>query len=329
MSRNQRIILNKTNFIKFLKNNFHFENKPTVAVAVSGGPDSMVLLNLVSQWIKTVNGKLIALIVNHNLRAESKIETLLTSKNLQKNKTETIILNVKKNRINNRSMSEARTNRYDILTDYCNKNSILHLFLGHHKDDNLETFLNRKISGSDFEGLQSMKFVSLNSKIRIIRPLLNYSKIQILEFVNKNNITYFIDPSNTNLHYTRPVIRKFLNETDLSIKNEIIDEFKTVCQYSNFYSDMISDTLVANIIDANPNKIKVECKNFIKLDKLLLEKLIKKFYYFFFKNEKYIRSIKIKNLIIKILNTKFTMFNLRGMVVQKNKDFLIFTKKTN
>ena len=50
-------------------------------------------------------------------------------------------------------MAQARNNRFKGLINFCNKNNILHLFLGHHFDDNLETYLIRKINGSNLEGL--------------------------------------------------------------------------------------------------------------------------------------------------------------------------------
>ena len=68
--------LNKENFNKLLKKKYTFENKPLVAVGVSGGPDSMGLLFLIKEWNKTARGNLIALIVNHNLRKESTQEAL-------------------------------------------------------------------------------------------------------------------------------------------------------------------------------------------------------------------------------------------------------------
>ena len=64
-------------------------------------------------------------------------------------------------------MNEARINRYNLLTNYCRKKNILHLFVGHHLDDNLETFIYRKVSGSDFEGLQSIKNKSVNNKVDV------------------------------------------------------------------------------------------------------------------------------------------------------------------
>ena len=69
------------------------------------------------------------------------------------------------------NMSEARKNRFEKLTNYCQKNHILHLFLAHHYDDNLETFLLRKIAGSNIEGLRSIQNKTIINKLQIIRPL--------------------------------------------------------------------------------------------------------------------------------------------------------------
>ena len=54
-------------------------------------------------------------------------------------------------------MSQARKNRLNGLINFCKRKKILHLFLGHHYDDNIETYLIRKINGSNFEGLGSME----------------------------------------------------------------------------------------------------------------------------------------------------------------------------
>ena len=89
-------------------------------------------------------------------------------------------------------MNEARANRYELLTNYCKRNNILHLFLGHHRDDNLETFITRKVSGSDLEGLGSMKIKSVTDKILIIRPLLSFPKNEIINYNYK--IKFFLFP---------------------------------------------------------------------------------------------------------------------------------------
>jgi len=110
-------------------------------------------------------------------------------------------------------VSDAKIND-NIIINFCKKNKIFHLFLGHHFDDNLETFLIRKVAGSNFEGLASMPFSIIRNKVQLIRPLINYKKNQIIEFNKKNKIKFIEDPSNFNEKYTRVVIRNFLIQTN-------------------------------------------------------------------------------------------------------------------
>ena len=195
--------INRLNFTKFFNScNYTLEDSPHIAVAVSGGPDSMALIFILNKWINKYNGKLIGLIVNHNLRDNSYDEAKKTYNLLTNLKIKSKILSVNNYKIRKKSMNEARNNRFNLLTDYCKKNNILHLFVGHHRDDNLETFVNRKIAGSDFDGLKSIQHISTINNINIIRPLLGYSKKQILKYNNEKNIPFIHDPFNMNLKYT-------------------------------------------------------------------------------------------------------------------------------
>ena len=191
--------LTNKEFIKIIEKKYTFEKKPSIAVAVSGGPDSMSLSFLVNAFIKYKKGKLMALIVDHRIRKNSKKEAKFISTYLDKNNINSQILTANKDKVSKKSMNEARNNRYNLLTDFCIKNNILHLFIAHHKDDNLETFLNRKLAGSDFYGLKSMSELSFYNRVNIIRPLLNSSKEMLLDYNKKNKIEYINEPSNINL----------------------------------------------------------------------------------------------------------------------------------
>ena len=321
--------LNKLDFISYLNNNFIFEKNPNVAVAVSGGPDSAALIFLINEWINLVKGRVTSLTINHNLRKESSKESKIISNFLKEKKINTKILKVKKNKIFKKTMKEARINRYNLLTNYCRENSILYLFVAHHKDDQIETFLNRKISGSDFNGLQGIKNINLLNQICIIRPLLNFSKKQIIKFNINNGIKFIEDPSNNNYDYTRPVIRKFLDETNLSIKKKINKDFQLIQDNSELYNKMISEQLIKNIIEAKKNYIKTNIKNLLDLDALILERIIKKIYFYFYDQNSFLKSKKIQILISKLNNRNFKIFNLKSMIVKKDNNFLIFSKKTN
>ena len=318
--------LTNKEFIKNIEKKYTFEKKPSVAVAVSGGPDSMSLLFLVNAFIKYKKGNLTALIVDHRIRKNSKDEAKYISTYLNKNNITSKILTVNQVNVSKKSMNEARNNRYNLLTDFCIKNNFLHLFIAHHKDDNLETFLNRKIAGSDFYGLKSMSEFSLYNKVCIIRPLLNFSKDALLNYNKKNKIEYINDPSNFNLDYTRPTIRNFLKKSDQKTIKEINKDFERILFYSPYFIQMIFEILLKNIVKIDSKKIIVGLDNMKNLNEINSENIIRRIYQFLFYGSNAPRSKKIRILINEIKKLNFKYFNIRGMIVKKNDDFLIFSR---
>ncbi len=313
-------------FIKNIEKKYTFEKKPSVAVAVSGGPDSMSLLFLVNAFIKYKKGKLMALIVDHRIRKNSKEEAKFISTYLDKNNINSQILTVDKYKVIKKNMNEARNNRYNLLTDFCIKNNILHLFIAHHKDDNLETFLNRKISGSDFYGLKSMSEFSLYNKVCIIRPLLNFSKDELLNYNKKNKIKYIKDPSNYNLNYTRPTIRNFLKKSDQKTIKQINKDFESILFYSPYFIQMIFEILLKNIVKIDSKKIIVDLDDMKSLNEINSENIIRRIYQFLFYGSNAPRSKKTRILINEIKKLNFKYFNIRGMIVKKKEEFLIFSR---
>ena len=320
--------LTNKEFIKNIEKKYTFEKNPTVAVAVSGGPDSMSLLFLANTFIKSKKGKLMALIVDHRIRKNSKEEAKFISTYLDKNNINSQILTVNKDKVSKKSMNEARDNRYNLLTDYCIKNNILHLFIAHHKDDNLETFLNRKIAGSDFYGLKSMSEFSLYNKVCIIRPLLNFSKDALLNYNKKNKIEYINDPSNFNLDYTRPTIRNFLKKSDQKTIKEINKDFENILFYSPHFIQMIVEILLKNIVHVDSKQIVVSLHNIKNLNEITSENIIRRIYQFLFYQSNAPRSKKTRILISEMKKLNFNIFNLKGMIVKKNDDFLTFSRKS-
>ena len=319
--------LNKHNFEKYLNNKFFFENNPKVAVAVSGGPDSMALADLVKNWVKLKKGDLIALIVNHQIRSNSIKEARHVKKTLIQNKINSKILTIRKNKVLKKSMNEARQNRFDIITNYCKKNNILHLFLGHHKDDNLETYLIRKISGSDIEGLECISPNIIKNNINIIRPFLNFKKKDIYEYNFEHKISFVEDPSNSNMLYTRPILRKYINNLNLKYYTEIENEFKNLNKNISLYRSMISEILINNIKFADKKKVAFDLDVFQKLDNLVKEKIIKKIYTLLFGSEFFLRSAKVQIMVDQINQKKFKILNLKSMLIKKDQNFLVFYPK--
>ena len=271
---------------------------------------------------------MIALIVDHRIRKNSKEEARLISTYLDKNNINSQILTANKDKVRKKSMNEARDNRYNLLTDYCLKNNILHLFIAHHKDDNLETFLSRKIAGSDFYGLKSMSELSFYNRVNIIRPLLNFSKEMLLGYNKKNKIEYINDPSNFNLDYTRPTIRNFLKKSDQKTIKEINKDFENILFYSPYFIQMIFEILLKNIVHVDSKKIVVGLENIKNLNEITSENIIRRIYQFLFYQSNAPRSKKTRILISEMKKLNFNIFNLKGMIVKKNDDFLTFSRKS-
>ncbi len=310
-------------FTNNLNKNFLFENNPHVAVAVSGGPDSMCLVYLINEWIKAKKGKLIALLIDHKLREESSYECKQIKNYLMHLQINSKIFTISNARLKKKTMAEARYNRYGQLINFCKKNKILHLFLGHHYDDNLETFLIRSVSGSNLEGLNSISYISDLNKINLIRPLLNNTKKQIIKFNKEKKIEYLKDPSNKNLKYTRVLIRNFLKQTK-QIKL-IKKDFNKIKNFIPPYKMMINEILIKILIKIKKQKLILSYSEFNKLDKILKEKIVEKIYTYFFGKNRSVRYSKIRSFLREIERKKVKFYNMSGLKVIKDTGFLTFS----
>ena len=315
--------LDKKKIFSYLNKNFLFENNPKIAVAVSGGPDSMALIYLMKEWIRSKKGKIIALLVDHKLRVESYNECKQTQSYLKTLNVNSKIIRVPAKKIYKKNMHEARQNRYDKLISFCKGQNILHLFLGHHFDDNLETFLIRKVAGSNFEGLASMPFSVIRNQVQLIRPLINCKKNQIVKFNKANNIKFIEDPSNFNEKYTRVVIRNFLLQTNHM--NRIKKDFKIISSYIPLYKKMINEILLEILIKIKINKVIVSFKNFKNLDEVIKEKMIEKIFYYFQKKNKKLRYSKVKIFLNELNKNSLKSISISNIIAVKTQNTLDFS----
>ena len=317
--------LNYRIFKSLLKNSEHFENKPHIGVGVSGGPDSMALTYLLNKWIKIKKGKLTAIIFDHGIRHNSKIESFQVKKMLTDLDIYSLIIRPNKNKPIKKNMSNARNNRFEGLINVCKKNNILHLFLGHHFDDNIETFLMRKVNGSNLAGLESINKTAYFNNIQILRPLIEIDKRSILIFNKNNNLNFLRDPSNIDLNYTRVKLRNFLqnNKFKRGVKKDFLNIKKIIPEYKK----MIWETFIDNLINVSANQIKISLNKLMTLDDLIIEKHILCVTRFFNKQKVQTKSSKIMIFIEILKKPSFNTFNLSGIIVKKNTDFLIFSQK--
>ncbi len=207
------MLLNKLEEV--INNIFDSKLPEKIAVGVSGGIDSIALVFLLKEFTKNKKIKLIALIVDHKIRENSTIDANDTAQILQKNNIECQILNSYLGTPPQANIeANLREMRYSLLNKFCLDNNIKHLFIGHHEQDQAENFLIRLFRGSGIDGLSAMDYVSKFWDMEIIRPLLNFKKEELKEYLEKNNINWIEDESNQDKKYLRNKIRSFLNSLD-------------------------------------------------------------------------------------------------------------------
>lgn len=182
-----------------------------IAVAVSGGADSMALCLLINTWAQKNQCTVVALTVNHNLRDNS-LEEAKTVQTWMKNQhIDHHILTWNHDLITTGIQKKARDARYEILTSFCNQNAIQTICTAHHAADQLETFLMRLSKGSGLEGLSVMKECSIWNHVTIARPLLSVQPDILKKYLQSIEQDYIEDPSNNNLKFERIQWRSFLN----------------------------------------------------------------------------------------------------------------------
>ncbi len=177
-----------------------------VAVAVSGGPDSMALLCLTKSWAQSRGCRVTALTVDHGLRAESAAEAAQVAEWCLNSQIqhETLVWRGEKPTANVQSL--ARQARYGLLDAWCEMNDASALLLAHHLEDQAETVLMRLGRGSGVYGLAGMRAENgapyPGAPVRA-RPLLDVSKARLTATLQAAGQAWIEDPSNQDTRSTR------------------------------------------------------------------------------------------------------------------------------
>lgn len=184
-----------------------------IAVGVSGGSDSMALCYALSDFFEGAGKTLHALSVDHGLRPEAAQEARQVARALDAlpNVQHHILTWRHDEKPTARVQESARNARYDLMGDYMRDHNLSHLFLGHHMDDQAETFLFRLAKGSGLDGLGGMSHIGTRDDIYLCRPFLDMQKSEIIDFCEDYQIQYIRDPSNESDDYARVRLRKSMD----------------------------------------------------------------------------------------------------------------------
>ncbi|WP_158745858.1 tRNA lysidine(34) synthetase TilS [Acidisphaera sp. L21] len=174
-----------------------------VAVAVSGGADSLALALLARGW-----GDPIAFVVDHGLRGESASEAAWVREVLGARGIPTTILRLTDLAPGPGIAARARAARYAALSAACRHAGLVDLLVGHHAGDQAETVLMRRRRSSGPDGLAGMAACVETDDIRLLRPLLAIDPAPLRNFVTAAGLVPVDDPTNTDQRQTRARLRR-------------------------------------------------------------------------------------------------------------------------
>ncbi len=245
----------------------------TIIVGLSGGPDSVFLLYFLLSIQKKYNLTLIAAHVDHGWRAESAGDAEFCKKLCEQT---TIPYHQKKLRdikqIKSPSGSleqDARNARRAYFQELAQQQQADSIALAHHQDDLIETFFIRLIRGSGLTGLTSIKAHTGN----YIRPLLEASKAEILDFLQENNIAYCIDQTNQDTTYLRNNIRHKLIPAYAALDaraNENLVRTIEQLQHADTFIEKTAQEQYKNIVQDGW----LDCEKFLLLDPVLQHRIL-------------------------------------------------------
>ena len=179
-------------------------------VAVSGGPDSMALLHLAARWRDQGGPQIQAATVDHDLRAGSRAEAEAVALWAQALNIPHRILTWTGDRPKARLQELARAARYRLLEDLAREIGAEVVLTGHHADDQAETILFRLLRGSGVAGLAAMARVSPRGGYRLVRPLLDLPKADLVAFCEVVGQPFVLDPSNRDPRFARTDLKRVL-----------------------------------------------------------------------------------------------------------------------
>ena len=294
----------------------------TIVVAISGGPDSMLLLDILMSLREKLNLKIVVAHVHHNLRKESDNEAIEVEKICNEND---LIFEMKKiEEYPNGKFSEevARKIRYEFFGEVVSKYNADTLFTAHHGDDLIETILMRLTRGSSLKGYAGFESISNDRGYKIARPLIYLTKQEIVDELDKKGMWYAIDMTNVDTKYTRNRYRK-----------NILPELKN--ENSNVhlkFVDFNEKLLMANdfIVKETEKKYKdvvinesIIIDKFNELDEIIKIGILEKYLKDIYKDEITLIDNRHINIILEYLegniNTIFDLPHNKKGIIEYNK----------
>ena len=274
-------------FKNFIRKNNLLANCSKLLLAVSGGPDSLAMLDLFYKFRKDFGVEIAAAHLDHMFRKESKSEADFVEKISKKKGIKLFRRQVnlpeiiKRNNLSDEAA--ARKIRFDFFKEIIKKYNFDLLALAHHRDDQAETVLLNLFRGSGLQGLSGIQAVAEFNGIKIIHPMLNFSKKEILNYCDQNNLKPRFDSSNKKNIYSRNIIRnEIFSVVEKKINNkarEVIARSSKLLAAENEFLEQLALKEYKKILkNKNDKKIVIDFNKFENIDQVLQRRIYRLIY---------------------------------------------------
>jgi tRNA(Ile)-lysidine synthase len=264
-----------------IKKHSMLSEKEKILVGLSGGPDSVCLLNVLNNLKNKFMLDLHTVYIDHGLRPEEIPGEIEFCKNLCDNlnipfitKSIDVKSHAKNQKIN--VQEAARELRYKILTETAYEINAHKIALGHTADDQLETFFIRFFRGSGPTGLAGIPPVRGN----IIRPLIETERMEIEEFLDEQRINYIIDSSNLKKDYLRNRLRlSFIPEIkkiNPHIAQTVSRTMEILREEEKYFELIVTKTLMKLICRKTDSRIELFLIPLEAMEKVILRRVLRR-----------------------------------------------------
>ena len=296
---------------------FTFHNNDKIVVGCSTGPDSMALVDMLLKIRDKYKLSIIISHVNHNVRRESykEAEFLKNYCDLNNLVFESMVI---EEYGDDNFHNEARNIRYQFFDNIVKKYNANYLMTAHHGDDLMETILMRIVRGSNLAGYSGFKMIVDMDDYKIVRPLISFTKKELMDYDILNHVPYFIDKSNEKDKYTRNRYRKYVLPF---LKSEEEDVHLKFLKFSNTLNDSCKfiDKVTKNAIKRCINNDKILIDKFLEEDIFIQKEILYSFLKNYYQDDLILINDKHIDLILRLIQSRKSngTINLPNDVIAK------------
>ena len=257
-----------------MKINTLWNKEDKIAIALSGGVDSIVLFHLLVTEYKDSYKQLVVFHINHGLREESYEEAEFVEKfvkdfDVKFYKEELNMSDIERDSHTSEEML-ARELRYQAFNKMAKLEGVTKLLTAHHKNDQVENILMRLLTGRSIDHSLAICEEIEMAGLTIYRPLLNSLKAELEEYAKEKNLHYYVDATNFDTDYTRNNIRHNI----VPLLNDINSgSFDNLINFANYYQNInnnLKKAILSNkdnyIFSRNEDKISLVKDKFLELN---------------------------------------------------------------